>query len=108
MNILHYLSRLDFFLDFFVDFPLVFFTKVDRPLFWAAGGAAGLNDPPVAGLAGSPCRRRTRMVIVAFPIPPPFVAPMVTVVLPAALGVPLIRPLVAFSDNPLGRAPVIE
>ena len=33
---------------------------------------------------------------------------MVTVALPAALGVPLIRPLVAFSDNPLGRVPVIE
>ena len=43
-----------------------------------------------------------------FPEPPPFVALMVTVALPAALGVPLIRPLVAFSDNPLGRVPVIE
>ena len=42
------------------------------------------------------------------PEPPPFVALMVTVALPAALGVPLIRPLVAFSDNPAGRAPVIE
>jgi hypothetical protein len=36
------------------------------------------------------------------------VALIVTVALPTALGVPLIKPLVAFSDNPAGKAPETE
>ena len=44
----------------------------------------------------------------ALPEPPLFMALMVTVALPAVLGVPLINPLVALSDNPPGRVPETE
>jgi hypothetical protein len=42
------------------------------------------------------------------PDPPAFVALTVTDALPATLGVPLIKPLVAFSDNPAGSVPETE
>ena len=46
---------------------------------------------------------RTRKAKVALPVPPAFVAPKVIVEFPAAVGVPLIRPLVALSVSPAGR-----
>jgi hypothetical protein len=42
------------------------------------------------------------------PVPPEFVALSVTVVLPAADGVPVILPLVPFSVNPAGNVPTTE
>ena len=42
------------------------------------------------------------------PDPPVFVALTVMDALPATLGVPLINPLVAFSDNPAGSVPETE
>ena len=42
----------------------------------------------------------------AVPVPPAFVAPMVTVVLPVWLGVPLITPVELLSDRPVGSVPV--
>jgi hypothetical protein len=46
-------------------------------------------------------------VSVAVPVPPLLVALRVTVEVPAALGVPEIRPVDVFTDNPPGR-PVAE
>ena len=42
----------------------------------------------------------------AVPVPPAFVAPIVTVVVPAWLGVPLIIPVELLSDRPIGSVPV--
>ncbi len=43
------------------------------------------------------------MVNVALPVPPVLVALKVTEELPAAVGVPLIKPLVALMERPAGR-----
>jgi hypothetical protein len=48
---------------------------------------------------------RGMMVIttLAVPVPPAFVAVMVAVAVPAAVGVPMIAPEVELTDRPLGR-----
>ncbi len=43
------------------------------------------------------------IVSVADPVPPPFVAVIVTVALPAAVGVPVICPVVGSIAKPAGR-----
>ena len=52
----------------------------------------------IAGTGGAIAR-----LSVALPVPPAFVALMVTLVLPAAVGVPEINPLVEFTLKPAGR-----
>lgn len=42
-------------------------------------------------------------VRVAWPVPPVFVAPSVTVEPPAAVGVPEISPVAVLTDKPAGR-----
>ena len=39
---------------------------------------------------------------VAVPVPPAFVAPMVTLKLPMAVGVPVMAPVEVFTDKPVG------
>ena len=52
----------------------------------------------IAGAAG-----RMEIVSVAFPVPPELVALMVAVEFPAVVGVPKIRPVVAFTLKPAGK-----
>lgn len=40
---------------------------------------------------------------VAVPVPEEFVAPIVTLEVPVAVGVPVIRPVVVLTDRPAGR-----
>ena len=42
-------------------------------------------------------------VRVALPVPPPLVAPSVTVEVPAAVGVPEISPVAVLTDKPAGK-----
>ena len=44
-----------------------------------------------------------KMVNVALPVPPVLVALKVTEALPAAVGVPLIKPVVVLIESPAGR-----
>ena len=41
-------------------------------------------------------------LMVAFPVPPEFDALIVTLVVPALVGVPLITPVLVFTDKPAG------
>ena len=52
----------------------------------------------IAGAAG-----RMEIVSVAFPVPPELVALTVAVEFPAVVGVPEIRPVVAFTLKPAGK-----
>ena len=52
----------------------------------------------IAGAAG-----RMEIVRVAFPVPPELVALTVAVEFPAVVGVPEIRPVVAFTLKPAGK-----
>jgi len=45
----------------------------------------------------------TVSVSVALPVPPPFVALVVTLETPAAVGIPEIRPEVGFTVRPAGK-----
>ena len=45
----------------------------------------------------------TEITKVAVPVPPELVAPMVTGLLPTAVGVPMMRPVVALTVKPAGR-----
>ncbi len=45
----------------------------------------------------------TVSVSVKFPVPEALVAPRVTVLVPLALGVPVIAPVVVLTDNPAGK-----
>ncbi len=45
---------------------------------------------------------------VAVPVPPVLIAPSVTVKLPAWVGVPLIAPVEASSDRPVGRPVAVK
>ncbi len=52
----------------------------------------------ITGLAGA-----TISVSVAVPVPVTLVAPMVTVLVPLAVGVPVMAPVEVFTDNPPGK-----
>ena len=52
----------------------------------------------IAGFAGL-----IVMVSVAVPVPPAFVALIVTLDVPAAVGVPVIAPVAVLTDKPVGR-----
>jgi hypothetical protein len=45
----------------------------------------------------------TVTVSVAVPVPPAFVAPRVTLDVPVAEGVPVMRPVAVFTDKPVGK-----
>ena len=58
-------------------------------------------------MAGTPEVEFTVSVTVALPVPEELVALRVTVEVPAADGVPEIKPVLVFTDSPLGK-PVAE
>lgn len=62
------------------------------------GAAVPVAVPPV--VAGAAVTEITR---VAVPVPPEFVAPIVTVLLPTSVGVPEIAPVVVSTVSPAGR-----
>jgi hypothetical protein len=47
--------------------------------------------------------RLTVMASVAEPVPTAFVALIVTLVVPTAVGVPVIAPVLVFTDSPAGK-----
>ena len=59
---------------------------------------AALSALVMAGGGGLIVRAR-----VAVPVPPALVAPMVTLKLPVAVGVPVMAPVVVFTESPAGR-----
>ena len=56
---------------------------------------------------GTPGRPATMIVRVLVPVPFVSVAPRVTVVVPAAVGVPVMRPVAALMTKPVGRVAAV-
>jgi hypothetical protein len=48
------------------------------------------------------------MLSVAEPVPPAFVALIVALVVPTAVGVPVIAPVLVFTDNPAGKGVALK
>ena len=59
-------------------------------------------------IAGMGTPALTVSVSVAFPVPPALVAPRVTLVTPAAVGVPVISPVDVFTLSPAGSGAALK
>jgi len=53
-------------------------------------------------ITGTATAGRIVMVSVAWPVPPALVALRVTVAIPAEVGVPEIKPVLVFTESPVG------